>query len=148
MPFTVESTYVWLALASALAILEICTPNIVCIWFIAGSMCAFLTSFVTDSIIVQGLVFSFTTGICLGFTKPMADKMLGKKPEPTNADMLIGKHCMVTEDIYPDKKGRVKADGIYWMAKSNTTIKSGTIVQILEMSGATLTVEPVTVENM
>ncbi|MBR5521087.1 MAG: NfeD family protein [Oscillospiraceae bacterium] len=148
MPFMIESTYIWLALASALAILEICTPNIVCIWFIAGSMCAFLTSFVIESIIVQGLVFSFATGICLALTKPMAKKMLGKQPVPTNADMLVGQHCIVTEDIHPEKKGRVKADGVYWMAQCTTPVKAGTVVEIKAMSGATLTVEPLTVKNM
>ena len=148
MPFTIDSTYIWLAFAVALAILEITTPTIVCLWFIAGSMCAFLASFVTDSMMAQVVIFAIATGLSLVFTRPLARKMLGRKPVPTNADMLIGKHCTVTEDILPDKKGRVKADGVFWRAQCATPVKKGEVVEITAMSGATLTVTPLTVKNM
>ena len=148
MPFTIDSTYIWLAFAVGLAILEISTPTIVCLWFIAGSMGAFLASFVTDSLMVQLVVFAIATGLCLLFTRPLARKMLGKKTVPTNADMLIGKHCTVTEDILPDKKGRVKADGVFWQAQCDIPVKKGEVVEITAMSGATLTVVPLTVKNM
>ncbi len=148
MPFTIDSTYIWLAFAVGLAILEISTPNIVCLWFIAGSMCAFLASFITDSLMAQLVIFAVATGLCLFFTRPLARKMLDKKTVPTNADMLIGKHCTVTEDITPDKKGRVKADGVFWQAQCTTPVKKGEIVEITAISGATLTVTPVTVKNM
>ena len=148
MPFTIDSTYIWLALAAGLAVLEISTPTIVCLWFIAGSVCAFLASFVADSFMAQLVIFAIATGLCLIFTRPLARKMLGKKPVPTNADMLIGKHCTVTEDILLDKKGRVKAEGVFWQAQCNTEVKAGTVVEITAMSGATLTVTPLTVNNM
>ncbi|MBQ8604439.1 MAG: NfeD family protein [Oscillospiraceae bacterium] len=148
MPFTIDSTYIWLAFAAGLAILEIVTPTIVCLWFIAGSVCAFLVSFLTDSIMAQVVVFAIATGLCLVFTRPLARKMLGRKPVPTNVDMLIGKHCIVTEDILPDKKGRVKADGVFWRARSDTSMKAGETAEILAIAGATLTVAPLTVKNI
>lgn len=147
MPFTIDSTYIWLVFAAGLGILELVTPTIVCLWFIAGSLCAFLVSFLTDSLMIQTVVFAAATGLTLVFTRPLARKIIGRKPVPTNADRLVGKHCTVTEDIFPDKKGRVKADGVFWRAQSETPVKAGEIVEITALSGATLTVTPLTVKN-
>ena len=147
MPFTIDSTYIWLVFAAGLGILELVTPTIVCLWFIAGSLCAFLVSFLTDSLMIQTVVFAAATGLTLVFTRPLARKIMGRKPVPTNADRLVGKHCTVTEDILPDKKGRVKADGVFWRARSEMPVKAGEIVEITAISGATLTVMPLTVKN-
>lgn len=144
MPLNIDSTYIWLVLAVGLAVLEVNTSTLVCIWFVVGSVFAFAASFVTDSFIAQLVVFSLVSAICLAVTRPLAKKVLGKKPVPTNADMLIGHKCIVTEDILPDKKGRVKAEGLSWLAQSDTPLEKGRQVQIAEIKGATLIVCPVT----
>ena len=38
MPFGISSTYIWLAVAIALALLEIATTSLVSIWFVVGSL--------------------------------------------------------------------------------------------------------------
>jgi len=148
MFLTIDSTYCWLILAAVLAVIEINTASLVCIWFVAGSVFAFAASFITESIWVQMAVFSIVSGVCLAVTRPLAAKIMGKKPVATNADRLIGSHCIVTEDILPDEKGRVKADGVFWQAQSDVPLKAGETVEVLSISGATLTVTPVTVKNI
>ena len=147
MPFEISSTYVWLAMAVVLTILEINTTTLVCIWFVIGSLFAFIISFITDSIIAQLVVFIAVSAVSLAVTRPIAIKHLNKKTVPTNADMLIGKTCTVTEDILPQAKGRVAADGLSWLAQSDVPLKKGDQAQILSITGVTLTVSPVTVTN-
>ena len=147
MPFEFSSTYYWLILAVVLAVVEINTSTLVCIWFVVGSAFAFATSFLTDSVTVQMMVFSLVSGICLAVTRPLAKKVLGRKPVPTNADMLIGRICIVTEDILPDRKGRVKAEGLNWLAECETPVEKGRKAKVTAIKGATLVVTPVTEKN-
>ena len=49
--------YVWLAIAVFLAILEMSTVNLVCIWYIISSIIAMIASLITDSIIIQIDIF-------------------------------------------------------------------------------------------
>ena len=76
MPFEFSSTYYWLILAVVLAVVEINTSTLVCIWFVVGSAFAFATSFLTDSVAVQMMVFSLVSGICLAVTRPLAKKVV------------------------------------------------------------------------
>ena len=145
MPLTVNITYVWLAMAIALGLVEICTTALVCIWFVIGSLFAFGVSFITDSIIVQTLVFVVVSGISLAFTRPLVAKHLNKNVIPTNADMLIGKVCTVTQSITPQEKGRVIVDGQSWLAASAVPLAVGQQAVIEKISGVTLTVAPVNV---
>ena len=143
MPFNIDSTYVWLILAVCLAVLEANTATLVCIWFVMGSVFAFAASFITESIAAQLVVFSLVSGVSLAVTRPLAKKILGRKPVPTNMDMLIGKTCVVTENITPDSKGRVKIDGLTWAATCAQPVAIGEHVTIRAITGATLEVEPV-----
>ncbi len=145
MPFTVDSTYLWLALAVGLGILEISTATLVSIWFVAGSLFAFGVSFLTDSFILQLVTFIVVSGASLIATRPLVKKIIGRQPVATNRDMLIGSVCTVTQDILPGKKGRVLVGDVGWLAQSETPLKKGSRAVIKDMSGATLTVEPVTV---
>ena len=147
MPFEISSTYVWLAMAVVLTIMEISTTTLICIWFVVGSLFAFATSFITSSIVTQALVFIAVSAVCLAVTRPVVAKHLNRKAVPTNADMLIGKTCTVTQDILPGAKGRVAADGLSWMAQSDVPLKKGDRAQILAITGVTLTVSPITVTN-
>lgn len=62
MLFGISFTYIWLILAVVLAIIEINTATLVCIWFIIGSLFAFGVSFITQNILLQLLVFSAEIG--------------------------------------------------------------------------------------
>ena len=143
MPFEISSTYAWLGLAIALALVEISTVSLVSIWFVIGSLFAFGTSFITDSLVVQMAVFIAVSGVALAFTRPLVKKHIHKNTVPTNADMLIGKTCTVIQPVTPQQKGRVMVDGQSWMAASTVSLKEGQQVVVEKISGVTLTVSPV-----
>lgn len=146
MPLSVNITYVWLVAAIVLALLEISTTTLVCIWFVVGALFAFGISFITDSIMLQAVVFIAVSGTSLAFTRPLVEKHLNRKTVPTNADMLIGKICIVTQPVTPQQKGRVTVDGQSWMAASTVSLKEGQQVVVEKISGVTLTVSPVKTE--
>ncbi len=147
MPFEFDFTYIWLIMAVLLTILEISTTALVCVWFVLGSLFAFAASFITDSVMVQLGIFIVVSAVSLAFTRPLAVKHLTPKTVPTNADMLIGRTCTVTQDILPQSKGRVRADGLSWLAQSDVPLYKGDQAQILSITGVTLTVSPITVTN-
>ena len=67
------------------------------------------------------------------------------KPDPTNADRLIGMTGIVTEPIdNVQATGAVKVAGVEWTARSeqDTVIEAGVQVKILRFSGVKLYVEP------
>ncbi len=134
-------TYLWLAFAVALTVLEINTTALVCLWFIIGSVGAFLTSLATTSLSAQLAVFAVTSGVALIITKPLAAKLTHKKPVPTNFDMVIGKQATLTEDITLPSKGRLKLDGLSWLATADQNIAAGRLVRVVAVHGNTLQVE-------
>jgi len=48
---------VWLIIAVALAVIELVTINLVCVWFVVSAVAAIFVSLATDSIVIQLAVF-------------------------------------------------------------------------------------------
>lgn len=146
MLFGIDTTYIWLAVAVGLAILEMSTTSLVCIWFVMGSLFAFGLSFITDSLVAQMVAFIIVSAGTLAFTRPLVKKHIHKELVPTNADMLIGKTALVTQPITADNKGRVTVDGQSWLAQSQVPLAAGDHVTVEKITGVTLHVSPQTVE--
>ncbi len=142
MLFGIDSTYFWLILAVVLSVFELSTVTLVSIWFVIGAMFAFGVSFISENIVLQTVVFIVVSGASLAFTRPLVKKYLVKKPVATNRDMLLGTKGVITQDVLPDKKGRVKSGDIDWLAQSDVYIPKGTVVKIEDIQGATLKVSP------
>ena len=134
-------TIMWLVLAAVLAIAEMSTTALICIWFVIGSIFAFAVSFITKSFAIQLGIFALVSGVSLILTRPIAAKLLTPKPVSTNTDMLIGKTCEVTEPIGENFKGRVKIDGLTWLAQSDAPVAVGTKCVVQKIVGATLIVK-------
>ena len=132
---------IWFALVFVFLIIEALTTNLVTIWFAFGSICAFITSYFTDNVIIQLIVFTFVSAVSLLLTKPILEKHLKINKEKTNYDRIIGKIGIVTKDITKKENGRVKIDGKDWMAISDTEIKKGVEVEILKIEGVKLIVK-------
>ena len=131
---------IWFALIFVFLIIEAITVNLVTIWFAFGSICAYITSYFTENIIIQLIVFVLSSTISLILTKPFLKKYMKKKHEKTNIDRIIGQTGVVTKDIKKLENGRVKVDGKDWMAKSEEEIEKGTEVEILKIEGAKIIV--------
>lgn len=131
----------WLILIIVLTIIEISTTSLVSIWFVISAILALITSFFTDSILIQFAIFVIGGIILLILTRNFVKKITKKDDVKTNADRLIGMTAVVTEEIKKNEPGEVKVDGKRWTAISNKKIKVGEEVKILEIEGVKLKVE-------
>jgi len=132
--------YLWLIFIILLSIIEMITPNLVCIWFIISGVLTMLATFFTDSFLIQFAIFVIIGVVLLLLTK-ITNKKLISKTETTNFDRIIGMTGIVTEEITKNKPGEVKVDGKYWTAIANEKISSNTTVKIIKIDSTKLTVE-------
>ena len=131
----------------AFIILEAATVQMVAIWFMIGCVAAFITSLFNVGLGWEIAVFVVASGLSLLLLRPMLKKKLDKDRVPTNADMVIGKIGVVTEEIDNDAcKGRVYALNLDWSARSyyKQNIKKGTKVNVCAIDGVKLIVVPIT----
>lgn len=131
----------WLSLFIVLLVVEFMTVNLVTIWFAIGALFACVTTFITDSLIIQTCVFFIVSVASLIITRPIVKKYLSSKRVKINYDKVIGMIGIVTKDIKPLENGEVKVDGKYWTAKSDEEIKEGSKVEILSIEGVKLIVK-------
>ncbi|MDY5647415.1 MAG: NfeD family protein, partial [Lachnospiraceae bacterium] len=93
--------------------------------------------------LVQVLVFAFVSLILFLLARPIAEKHLMKDIEKTNVESLIGKECIVLEDIDNIAgTGSVRLNGMEWTARSTdgTSIDEGAKVIVQSISGVKLMV--------
>lgn len=131
----------WLLLFIVLIIIELLTVNLTTIWFAFGSLVAYILSFFVSDTMIQTIVFLVSSIVFLIFTRSIVKKFLLNKEVKTNADMLIGKTCVVTKEITKNETGEVKVNGQYWSAKANKKIKVGSEAKILSIEGVRLIVK-------
>lgn len=132
----------WIILFLVLLLIELATVNLVSIWFAVGALGAFVTSFFTNSILIQLLIFVVISVISLLITLPIVKKFKSKESiVPTNLDRVIGRQAEVTKEIKPNHYGEVEIFGTTWTAISQETIKVGEKVRVLKMDGVKLIVD-------
>lgn len=151
MPFEFSMTTLWLIVMVLFLVVEAVTVGLVCIWFAAGALAALLCAMLGGKIWLQVVLFLAVSAVTLYFTRPLVRKYVNAKVEPTNADIVIGKECRVTETIDNiEGTGAVYVDGKTWTARSENdeTIQKGTLVTALRIDGVKLIVAvPETVNN-
>lgn len=142
MVFTVNSI-LWLMLLIALVAFEAVTVNLVSIWFAVGAASALVTSAFTDSGKIQFVVFVTVSAVMLLLTRPLARRYAQERSVPTNADRNVGRKGQVLAEITPDVPGRVRLDGVDWMARSEQPIPAGMLCEVVSVESASLVVRPV-----
>lgn len=133
--------FYWLILIFVFLIFEALTMNLITIWFAFGSLCAFISTYFTENLIIELIVFIITTSLSLLLTRPLLNKFINKNIEKTNIDRVTGKVGIALTDIEPLKNGRVKVDGKDWMAKSDEKIKKDEKVEVHKIEGAKIIVK-------
>ena len=131
---------IWLIIAGVCFILEIATVGFLVFWFGIGALFAMVSSFFTDSIIIQTTIFLISSTVLLFLTKPFVKKISNKDKVQTNAYSIIGKTGIVTKEInsHTGKIGQIKVGGDTWSAKADTEetiIPVNTEVKILRIDG-------------
>lgn len=136
--------YVWLGVLAAAVILELATTQMVSIWFAIGALAAFIAALAgVEQLWIQIIIFVVVSAIAVAITRPLVKKMINKKAEPTNADMVIGKTGIVTEKIDNlAPSGLVKVNGTVWTARTldDSVIEENEKVIIKEIRGVKLLV--------
>lgn len=122
-------------------VIELITVNLVTIWFAVGAIASLVTSFFTDSYIIQIIVFIVVSAVTLIIAKPVIKKFKKFDVVPTNSDMVIGKTGVVTKKIENNKYGEVKIFGNVWTAKSKEVLDVDTKIKVLAIEGVKLIVE-------
>ena len=139
--------WIWVALLAAFVVIEAATAQLVTIWFAIGAFAALVSTFFTESILAQIIVFVIVSAVALAVTRPVVKKMTKAKKQPTNADMYIGKQAVVTEDINNlEATGLVNVGGSVWTARTETegcTVPAGEHVTVVKIEGVKLIVRPI-----
>lgn len=136
---------IWLVLMIAFIAMEAMTVQLISTWFAVGSLAAMIVSLLGAEVWLQVLVFFTVSIVLLAALWPLARKHLKPKLVATNADALVSRICVVTEEIDPVEGGRVKLGDVTWSARteSGKTIPVGSQVKILRIQGAKVFVEQV-----
>lgn len=137
---------VWLALLIIFAVAEAATVGLTSVWFAIGALGALICALVGGNIWLQLGIFIVLSVVCLVALRPLAQKYLNNRVEPTNADRVIGQEAQVTQDIDNIQgTGAVTIGGITWTARSehDTPIPAGTMVRVLRIEGVKVMVEEI-----
>lgn len=144
MAFMLNMPVVWLVAMVVLLIVEALVPGLVSIWFAIGALAALIAALLNAPLWLQMVWFLAVSVATLVLTRPLAQRYVNSRTQPTNADALIGKDCIVTEDI--DNlagSGAVKIGGKVWTARSedeNTHFAAGDVVTAVKIEGVKLIV--------
>ena len=125
----------WLIVSGICLAIEAVTVGFLVFWFAVGALLALITSFITDSIIIQSAVFLISSTLLMFLTRPFINKYSSEKDsKKSNAFSIIGKEAIVTEDIDSiNGKGQIKIGGEIWSAKTdnNEIIPKDSNVEII-----------------
>ena len=136
----------WIGIMIAFIVIEMCTTSLVCIWFAVGALAATISKIFDVPFGAQVVVFVIASALALIVTKPLVKKIKAKGKTATNADMVIDKNGIVTEEITNDKfAGKVKVAGQEWSAitADGSEIPKNAKILVKEISGVKLVVEVV-----
>ena len=131
----------WVIAFLGLLLVEFLTVGLVSIWFAVGALGALITSFITESVLIQTIVFVIVSVITLIVTKPLMKKFKVTNFEPTNSDRVIGKVVEVTKEIKSNEYGEVVVFGTVWLAASDKNHKVGSKVVVQKIEGNKLIVK-------
>lgn len=136
--------WVWIAALVIFTATEAATGAIVALWFMGGALVACILAAFGLPVWVQILCFTVVSFVLLLLLRSRLRKMVEDRKVATNADSLVGKVVLVTEDIDNlHNRGVVRVSGVEWTAFSadGKPIEKETPVRIVSVNGAKLCVE-------
>ena len=142
-----EPKYWWTIIGIVGFIVEIFTPGFFAASIGIGAFFGAVTAMFTD--VIEYQMIAMAVGSLLSFVaiRPIWKKYLMKsKDVKTNADALIGRVGVVSENISPSENtGRVAIDGDDWKATTSdkTSIEAGSQVEVTNRNSIILTVKQI-----
>ena len=141
---------IWFIVGFIFLILEFMIPGLIVIFFGVGAWAVCLILFIVDiPLNYQLSVFILTSVFSLIILrKYVQERFFGFKSVQTKNDELvddiIGHKAIAETGISPQKPGKILFRGTTWTAESDTEIKKGTHVTIIDNNSITLKVKPLT----
>ncbi|MBQ4472749.1 MAG: NfeD family protein [Lachnospiraceae bacterium] len=139
-------SWIWLVLMLVLLVIEAMTVGLTTIWFAAGALVAYGTSWLGLSPVLQVVVFLVVSIVLFVLTRPLLVNRLNKSRTKTNVDGLIGKEARVTERIDSfEGTGTAVLEGKTWTARSSKgqVIEAQRRARVLAVEGVKLILEEI-----
>ena len=141
-----EAYLIWLIVAIALVIFEICSATFGAICFAIGEGFSALDAGLGAGVTWQIVIFDIVWMLTFIFLRPFMLKFMDRKSKEvkTNAEAIIGRRGIVSERIDAEQHtGRVAIDGDDWKAVSEdgSIIEKGVSVEIVKMDSIIVTVK-------
>lgn len=135
-----ELWILWLILVFFLIVLEVCTVNLVSIWFIISGIVSLLVSIFYDNFLLQFAIFVLLGVFLLLTTRKFLKRYIEPTKEKTNLDRILGETAIVTEVISKNEIGEVKIDGKRWSAICKDQLEVGEEAVVENIDGVKLIV--------
>ncbi|GAA3563658.1 NfeD family protein [Amycolatopsis ultiminotia] len=137
---------IWLIIGIVLMIAEVLSGDFVLIMLGIGALLAAGSDALTGSILIDLAVFAVSSVGLVALARPaLKRRFLGGSGVSTGTDALIGARAVVVSTVDYDA-GQVKIGGEVWSARAvheaQPPIAPGTKVTVVEISGATAVVDP------
>jgi membrane protein implicated in regulation of membrane protease activity len=131
---------IWILIAVLFAAGEVASLSFFLAPFAVGALLGAVADLAGLSTVVAVLVFLVSSGLVLGFVRPIARRHMYMAPKiRTGTAALVGKTALVTQQVN-DRAGSVKLDGEVWTARTyveGDVIEAGRKVHVVEIKGAT-----------
>jgi membrane protein implicated in regulation of membrane protease activity len=135
----------WLIAAAALAVAESFTLTLAFGLLAAAALVAAVVAGLGGPLLVQVLAFAITGAVGLLVVRPIARRQMTRTPLVREGSYaLIGKPAVVVEEV-SGTHGLIKLSGEVWSARAldeDQVIAAGTLVDVMEIEGATAIVYP------
>jgi len=135
-----DAWMVWIVLAVILAAGEVMTLSFFLAPFAVGALLGAVAELAGLGTIVALIVFLVSSGLLLGFARPIARRHTRTPPRiRTGTAALVGQTAVVTDRI-EGSAGAVKLEGEIWTARpyeEGEVIEAGRRVHVVEIRGAT-----------
>jgi len=137
---------IWFIIGLVLFLLELVVPGFVIFFFGIGAWVTALICLIANpGVNLQAIIFVVVSVLALvGLRKVIQKKFFYSKDnlDKEVEDEFTGKEAIATVDFGSDKKGKVEFKGTTWKSESQSEIKSGQTVIIIEKENFKLIVEP------
>lgn len=137
--------WIWLVLAATLGVAEFFTLTLALGLLAAAALVAAVAAGLGAPVLVQVLAFAAAAGAGLLVVRPIARRHMRRPPLiREGSDALVGKSAVVVQEVTATH-GLVKLAGEDWSARAfdeTHTLPAGTLVDVMEIDGATAVVYP------
>ena len=141
-----SASVLWLITAGVFLVVEFATVSMCSVWFAVGALVSAGAAALGASVTHQFILFILVSAICFAVLYPKLKHLIDRGRKPTNADMVIGQTCIVTQRIDNlAETGTVSVGGKTWTARTESPqmVEEGCTVRVERIEGVKLIVTPV-----